>query len=87
MSQFYHIGGVFPGRHWSSLVVIGCHWQSSVFRRTLLVLLLVLVVVVVLVLDRASSLQGRTSLCKYPGCARTNPQATMKSPPLAIYQD
>ena len=34
MSQFYHIGGVFPGRHWSSLVVIGCHWQSSVFRRT-----------------------------------------------------
>ena len=24
MSQFYHIGGVFPGRH----------WQSSVFRRT-----------------------------------------------------
>ena len=34
MSQFDHIGGVFPGRHWSSLVVIGCHWQSSVFRRT-----------------------------------------------------
>ena len=34
MSQFYHIGGVFPGRHWSSLVVIGCHWQSSVFRCT-----------------------------------------------------
>ena len=32
MSQFYHIGGVFPGRHWSSLLVIGCHWQSSVFR-------------------------------------------------------
>ena len=28
MSQFDHIGGVFPGRHWSSLVVIGCHWQS-----------------------------------------------------------
>ena len=28
MSQFYDIGGVFPGRHWSSLVVIGCHWQS-----------------------------------------------------------
>ena len=33
------------------------------------------------------SIQRRTPLSKYPGCARTNPQATMKSPPLAIYQD
>ena len=28
MSQFYHIGGVFPGRHWSSLVIIGRHRLS-----------------------------------------------------------
>ena len=28
MSQFDHIGGVFPGRHWSSLVIIGRHRLS-----------------------------------------------------------
>ena len=28
------VGPGIIGRHWSSLVVIGCHWQSSVFRRT-----------------------------------------------------
>ena len=28
MSQFYHIDGVFPGRHWSSLVIIGRHRLS-----------------------------------------------------------
>ena len=28
------VSSVVIGRHWSSLVVISCHWQSSVFRRT-----------------------------------------------------
>ena len=65
------VGPGVIGRHWSSLVVIGCHWQSSVFRRTVVLVVGLTfsrgLTKVVHLSPKAKPRQGSRSKSAFPG--------------------